>query len=194
MKISLFPEDIKMETNPIEHNNNLDKPLTTQSKLKSLHLKFNRKVKASSKKSIQNCNSNSNSNAISLKKSLKASKISTNPNLNASNTYANKFIKLNNEINFNFSKSYISKKSKKNGSTAAAVKASLSNLSNFSSLANSTSMIPMGRKLKCLLVGDSRVGKTALMFLFLKRFFQSEYQPTIVDDYEGLFVLLFLLT
>jgi hypothetical protein len=55
-----------------------------------------------------------------LKKSLKASKISTNPNLNASNTYANKFIKLNNEINFNFSKSYISKKSKKNGSTAAA--------------------------------------------------------------------------
>jgi hypothetical protein len=192
MKISLFPEDIKMETNPIEHNS-IDKPLTTQSKLKSFHLKFNRKVKASSKKSIQNCNSNSNSNAITLKKSLKTSKISTNPNLNASNTYANKFIKLNNEINFNFSKSYISKKSKKNASTAAAVKASLSNLSNFSSLANSTSMIPMGRKLKCLLVGDSRVGKTALMFLFLKRFFQSEYQPTIVDDYEGLFVLLFFI-
>ena len=182
MKISQFSDDVKMETDGIMKHP-LDKPTQKYSKLKSLHLKFNRKVKTSSKKGIQG-NSNPNNNVIALKKSLKTSKISTNPNLNAPSSYTNKFLKLNNDLNFNLSKSYISKKTKKNA-TATAVRASLSNLSNFSSLANSTNMIPIGRKLKCLLVGDSRVGKTSLMFLFLKRIFQSEYQPTIVDDYEG---------
>ncbi len=182
MKISQFHDDIKMETESIL-SKSLDKPTQKHSKLKSLHLKFNRKVKTSSKKIIQT-NNNPNNNVISLKKSIKTSKICINPNLNAPNTYTNKFLKFNNDLNFNMSKSYIGKKSKKNA-TATAVRASLSNLSNFSSLANSTNMIPIGRKLKCLLVGDSRVGKTALMFLFLKRVFQSEYQPTIVDDYEG---------
>ena len=96
-----------------------------------------------------------------------------NPNSAPSGTYASKFLKLNNELNFNLSKAYVSKKNK-----------SLSNLSAFSSLANSSAALSTGRKLKCLLVGDARVGKTALMFWFLKRVFQPEYQPTIVDDYE----------
>ena len=41
------------------------------------------------------------------------------------------------------------------------------------------------KKLKCLLVGDPCVGKSTLMCWFLKRIFQTEYQPTIVDDFEG---------
>lgn len=45
------------------------------------------------------------------------------------------------------------------------------------------------RKLKCLFVGDAQVGKSALMFLYLKRVFQHEYRPTIVDDYEVKIVL-----
>ena len=47
------------------------------------------------------------------------------------------------------------------------------------------------KKLKCLLVGDPCVGKSTLMCLFLKRIFQTEYQPTIVDDFEGENLLLF---
>lgn len=45
------------------------------------------------------------------------------------------------------------------------------------------------RKLKCLLVGDAYVGKSTLMCLFLKKIFQTDYQPTIVDDFEGEYLI-----
>ena len=57
--------------------------------------------------------------------------------------------------------------------------------SNFS-IATACSATQSARKLKCLLVGDPCVGKSTLMCLFLKRIFQTEYQPTIVDDFEGM--------
>jgi hypothetical protein len=72
----------------------------------------------------------------------------------------NKFSKLNE--NENLSRSHIS-----------------SSISNFS-ISNSKK-----RLVKCLFVGDAQVGKSTLLTLFLKRIFQSEYKPTIVDDYEG---------
>ncbi len=64
---------------------------------------------------------------------------------------------------------------------------SVSPLNNFDSMSNVNinCNVNTNKKLKCLLVGDAQVGKSALMFLFLKRIFQHEYRPTIVDDYEG---------
>ena len=72
-----------------------------------------------------------------------------------------------------------------------AVSGSLSNFS-ISNNNNNNSNFKNSKKLKCLLVGDARVGKSALMFFFLKRIFQSEYQPTIVDDYEGIHILILM--
>jgi hypothetical protein len=89
----------------------------------------------------------------------------------------NKFSKFSNE-DFNLSKSYFSQ------SSCACIQPSLSNFS-MSNINNNLTSANNSRKLKCLLVGDARVGKSALMSLFLKRAFQYEYQPTIVDDYEG---------
>jgi hypothetical protein len=57
-------------------------------------------------------------------------------------------------------------------------------ISNFSSISYTNSNV---KKLKCLLVGDPLVGKTTLICLFLKRLFQTDYQPTIVDNYEGFY-------
>ena len=79
------------------------------------------------------------------------------------NTKHNKFSKLNEDC---LSKSYVV----------------ASSISNFS-LANTNNL--NANKLKCLLVGDAHIGKSALMCLFLKRIFQTEYQPTIVDNCEG---------
>jgi len=60
----------------------------------------------------------------------------------------------------------------------------LNNLNSMSNI-NINCNVNNSKKLKCLMVGDAKVGKSALMFLFLKRIFQHEYRPTIVDDYEG---------
>jgi hypothetical protein len=57
-------------------------------------------------------------------------------------------------------------------------------ISNFSSISYNNNNV---KKLKCLLVGDPLVGKTTLIWLFLKRLFQTDYQPTIVDNYEGFY-------
>lgn len=85
-----------------------------------------------------------------------------------------KFSKLNEELN----------SSKAKSSTCSVGAPSLSN---FSMAHVNNSNVYNDKKLKCLIAGDAQVGKTALMFLFLNRAFQYEYQPTIVDDYEGKF-------
>ena len=84
-----------------------------------------------------------------------------------------KFSKLSEELN----------SSKVKSSSCSVVAPSLSNLSMLN--VNNSSNVSNDKKLKCLIAGDAHVGKTALMFLFLNRAFQYEYQPTIVDDYEG---------
>ena len=155
---------------------------------KDTKFRKNKKSKKSSKnynkKKLKLCqtpvNSNSNNKNQTLTSTLtttslttkvkKAKKKKTSNNTTNSNTCSklkkNNFSKLNDD--------YLMPKS------CMAVSGSLSNfsISNNSNIKNS-------KKLKCLLVGDARVGKSALMFFFLKRIFQSEYQPTIVDDYEG---------
>lgn len=90
---------------------------------------------------------------------------------------SNKFSKFSNE-DFNMSKSYFSQ------SSCACIQPSLSNFS-IANVNSNHASVNNPRKLKCLLVGDARVGKSALMSLYLKRAFQYEYQPTIVDDHEG---------
>lgn len=140
-----------------------------QSRFKSLHLKLlNRKIiKKKSSLQVNHKIINMNPNAAAVAGGIPS--------------YASKFLKLKgNELNFKIK----NKQQQQQNKMKLNNNKSLSNLSNFS-LANSVSMMPLpGKKLKCLLVGDQRVGKTALMCLFLRRMFQFEYQPTIVDDYE----------
>ena len=107
---------------------------------------------------------------ISRQRPKIASSCQSKPKKACKSSKHNKFAKLNEEF---ISKSYLSK--------SCVIASSLSNFS----IANAGSSQPNAKKLKCLLVGDARVGKSALMFLFLKQIFQFEYQPTIVDDYEG---------
>jgi hypothetical protein len=102
----------------------------------------------------------------------KKKKTSSNTTNTSSKVKKNKFSKLNDD--------YLMPKPCMVASTSIS-NFSLSNACNNNGGGNSRST----KKLKCLLAGDARVGKSALMFFFLKRIFQSEYQPTIVDDYEG---------
>jgi hypothetical protein len=62
---------------------------------------------------------------------------------------------------------------------------SLGNFSQGTGFESRQSLNEVKQRAKCLLVGDSSVGKSALICWFLKRVFLVEYQPTVVDDYEG---------
>ena len=128
---------------------------------------------ANAKKLSSSSSSKKSTKKISRQRPKIASSCQSKPKKACKSSKHNKFAKLNEEF---ISKSYLSK--------SCVIASSLSNFS----LANAGSQ-PNAKKLKCLLVGDARVGKSALMFLFLKQIFQFEYQPTIVDDYEGNFCL-----
>lgn len=144
--------------NDISNNNNNNSSnniIASNSNINSTISSAHSKFKSLHKKFNQKLSRKSSNN------NLVGSTNKTRHNLTKKKSKRNKFSKLNEE---HLSKSYVA-----------------SSLSNFS-LANSATDL---RRLKCLFVGDSHIGKTALMYLFIKRIFQTEYQPTIVDDYEG---------
>jgi hypothetical protein len=155
----------------------------------------NKKSKKSSKnynkKKLKLCQTpiNNNNNNQTLTSTLTSTSLTTKikkvkkkkSSSNATNSNCSKLKKSNfNKLNDD----YLMPKS------CMAVSGSLSNFSISNN--NNNSNFKNSKKLKCLLVGDARVGKSALMFFFLKRIFQSEYQPTIVDDYEGIHILILM--
>jgi hypothetical protein len=155
----------------------------------------NKKSKKSSKnynkKKLKLCQTPINNNNQTLTSTLTSTSLTTKikkvkkkkSSSNATNSNCSKLKKSNfNKLNDD----YLTPKS------CIAVSGSLSNFSISNNNNNNNSNFKNSKKLKCLLVGDARVGKSALMFFFLKRIFQSEYQPTIVDDYEGIHILIFM--
>jgi hypothetical protein len=106
------------------------------------------------------------------------SKTKKNCKNKSSSKHSNKFAKLNEDY---LSKSYLTKSCVMASSLSSFSIANMNNV-NFNNYGKNHQN---AKRLKCLLVGDARVGKSALMILFLKKIFKFEYQPTIVDDYEG---------
>lgn len=151
------------------YNNNETK-IRKKNKLKTKN-KSKKKFKLSPQNNSQTLMSNLTSTGLTASKSMNKikKKKSVKPLASNCKTKKSKFSKLNDD--------YLISKS------CVVASSSLSNFSLTQSCNNNS--LKSSKKLKCLLVGDARIGKSALMFFFLKRIFQSEYQPTIVDDYEG---------
>ena len=107
----------------------------------------------------------------------------TNINNNYENSL-NKKLKLNKK-RFNLFKTKLNKRQIKSYKSTS----SLSTSSSVSSLNTSSSNYQKNKtkriRLKFSVCGDQNCGKTSLLFSYIKNNFPVTYQPTIVDDHEG---------
>ena len=101
----------------------------------------------------------------------------TNINNNYENSL-NKKLKLNKK-RFNLFKTKLNKRQIKSYKSTSSLSTSNTSSSNYQK--NKTKRI----RLKFSVCGDQNCGKTSLLFSYIKNNFPVTYQPTIVDDHEG---------